>query len=100
MIIEINGKEYKLVYNIQSIMIFENLADKAFALDRVTDWMFLAFAALVTGTPDSAITFDDFTKWVGQEKNLSPIVDWLKKRIQVEQDISGDTTEEDEVKKK
>ena len=57
--IKINGEEYTLNKGMKAIIIFEKLNDKAFSLKNTTDIITYIFSAMLAGTPNMRLGFDE-----------------------------------------
>lgn len=91
-------KTYTLKYGIRAYILFEKIADKPFSIDGITDWVLLAYAMLLAGTPDADITLDEFIDSVSEEE-LNKAIQYATKLMAVERQL-GKEEDPDEVKKK
>lgn len=96
--LKIGKKTYTLKYGIRAYILFEKIADKPFSIDGVTDWVLLAYAMLLAGTPDADITLDEFIDSVSEEE-LNKSIQYATKLMAVEKQLGGEDDPE-EVKKK
>lgn len=86
--IEIKGKEYPLVYNIRTMMLFEGLRDKAFGITTVTDWLFLVYSSILAANKNLEYTLDEFIEDYMDDVHLEalqPYFDWLRGQMEVSQ---------------
>ncbi len=82
MIVKINGKEYTLKYNVRTLILFERMADKPFSVEGLTEWAMLAYAAILSGTPDADVELEDFLELTPDE--LNEVISWLMKQMKVD----------------
>jgi hypothetical protein len=57
--ITINGTDYTVKPGMKAIIIFEKITDEAFRLKTTTDILTYCYAAILAGTPDSKLGFDE-----------------------------------------
>ena len=57
--IKINGVDYTLKPGMKAIIIFEKLSDKAFSLKNTTDVITYIYSAMLAGTPNMRLGFDE-----------------------------------------
>lgn len=96
--LKVGKKQYTLKYGIRAFILFERIADKSFSIDGMTDWVLLAYAMLLSGSPDADITFDEFVDSLNAE-DLNKVVSWATKLMAVDKQLDEDKPDE-EVKKK
>ena len=98
MILKINNIEHTLKYNVRTLITYEKIADKPFSVNGLSEWALLAYAALLSGTPDADLTLEDFLEISPEE--LKKIIDWLIKQLGIDNQLKGETEEKKGSKKK
>lgn len=58
--VTIQGKEYKLAYNLRSLFVYEELAGKPYAGDRTIENYRLFLAMLLANNEDFSMNMDEF----------------------------------------
>lgn len=96
--LKVGKKQYTLKYGIRAYILFEKISDKSFSIGGMTDWVVLAYAMLLAGSPDADITLDEFIDSIDEEI-LSKVISWVTKLMAVDKQLDGDKPDED-VKKK
>lgn len=69
-IITINGVDYTLKPGMKAIIIFEKLADKAFSLKNTTDIITYIYSAMLAGTPNMRLGFDELLDAMDADTNI------------------------------
>lgn len=78
--LDVAGRSYQLKYNIRAIVLFEKMTDKPFTLACTTDHVIFLYAMLLSGTPDAAITLDDFMDAISPEQLRQAVV-WTSEQV-------------------
>lgn len=68
--VAINGKEYKLAYNLRSLFVYEEIAGHPYTGARSVDHYMLMYAMLMANNTDFAMTFDEFIDECDKDMNL------------------------------
>lgn len=100
--LEINGKEYPLIYNLRTVFTFEGISGKRLSMSLSRDWAILVYSAILSATKDLDFTFDDFISLYDNDPHLiqlAPAIKWLRKQIEVANQF-GEVDKEDGSKKK
>ncbi len=98
MILKINNIEHTLKYNVRTLIAYEKIADKPFSVDGLSEWALLAYASLLSGTPDAEITLEEFLEISPDE--LSKAISWLIKQLGIDDQLKGVVEEKKGSKKK
>lgn len=98
MILKIEGKEHTFKYNVRTLITYEKIADKPFSVNGLSEWALLAYAALLSGTPDADLTLEEFLEISPEE--LKKIIDWLIKQLGIDNQLKGEVEEKKGSKKK
>ena len=98
MILKINNIEHTLKYNVRTLITYEKIADKPFSVNGLSEWALLAYASLLSGTPDTDLTLEEFLEISPEE--LKKIIDWLIKQLGIDSQLKGEQEEKKGSKKK
>jgi len=75
----IKGKEIELKYSIRSLIMFENMAEKSFAPETLTDIITFMYCVVVSSSKDYSLTFDDFIDFLDENPDvIKDFGDWLQ----------------------
>lgn len=86
-VINIDGKEYGLSYNLRAMILFEKIADKPFSIEGVTDWVMLAYSCFLSANPENTVTFDLFIDSISDE-DMQKSIEWLADAMKVNNQFS------------
>lgn len=101
MIININDNEIELKRTMRAIIIYEAIADKAFAPKTTTDIIYYLYATVMASKPGTEITFDDFIEWLDNNPSaVGEFSEWLIKANDVDAQFSTKKKETKRVTKK
>ena len=98
MILKINNIEHTFKYNVRTLITYEKIADKPFSVNGLSEWALLAYAALLSGTPDADLTLEEFLEISPEE--LKKVIDWLIKQLGIDNQLKGEVEEKKGSKKK
>ena len=96
--LNIAGKDYELVYNMRTRVLFETIADKAFSLNKDKDWIMFAYAAMMAKHKDLSFSLDEFIDAMDIVR-LMAVIKWGSKLIEVERQLLRPDKEGDLKKK-
>jgi hypothetical protein len=68
--ITINGTDYAVKPGMKAIIISEKITGEAFRLKTTTDILAYCYAAILAGTPDSKLGFDELLEAIDAEPQL------------------------------
>ena len=75
----IKDKEIELKYSIRSLIMFENMAEKSFAPETLTDIITFMYCVVVSSSKDYSLTFDDFIDFLDENPDvIKDFGDWLQ----------------------
>lgn len=78
MIITINKKKITLKYSLRAMVMFENMTEKSFNPQGITDILTFMYCIVVSSAKDYSITFDDFMDAMDKNPNLvNEFAKWL-----------------------
>lgn len=68
--VTINNKDYKLVYSVRAIMLFEAAANKLFSLDTLSDQYLFLYCCILAGNRDTDLTFDKLLDYIDEDPSI------------------------------
>ena len=75
----IKDKEIELKYSIRSLIMFENMAEKSFAPETLTDIITFMYCVVVSSSGDYSLKFDDFIDFLDENPDaIKDFGDWLQ----------------------
>lgn len=66
----INNKEYRLKYTFRALMLFEQITNKMFNIESLSDELVFFYCILLASNPDDTMTFDEFMDSVDDNPTL------------------------------
>lgn len=66
----INKKEYKLKYTFRALMLFEQITNKMFSIDTLTDELIFFYSLILANNPDNTPTYDEFIDAIDNDNSL------------------------------
>lgn len=98
--IQINDREIELKYSFRALIIYENIQNKTFAPQTMTDVLVFFFCTIVGSDRDVQLSFDDFLDMIDQNPNLVvEFSEWLTNELNkdgvLESKDEGETFEAD-----
>ena len=80
MTITINKKKIELKYSLRSLMLYENIAEKSFLPQTLTDVVTYFYCVVVTSANDYTISFEDSVNILDNNPDyMSKFGDWMNK---------------------
>ena len=80
MTLTINKKKIELKYSLRSLMLYENIAEKSFLPQTLTDVVTYFYCVVVTSANDYTISFEDFVNILDNNPDyMSKFGDWMNK---------------------
>ena len=103
--VTINNKEYKLVYSVRAMMLFEAAASKLFSLDTLSDQYLFLYCCILAGNKDKDpdLTFDKLLDSLAVDPCIFTVyTDFMKRELSRQAEFKGkdDTKKGDEDKGK
>jgi hypothetical protein len=103
--VTINNKEYKLVYSVRAMMLFEAAASKLFSLDTLSDQYLFLYCCILAGNKDKDpdLTFDKLLDSLDVDPSIFTVyTDFMKRELSRQAEFKGkdDTKKGDEDKGK
>lgn len=89
--ITINNKEYKLVYSVRAMMLFEAAASKLFSLDTLSDQYLFLYCCILAGNKDTDdLTFDKLLDSIDEDPSIFTVyTDFMKKELSRQAEFKG-----------
>ena len=76
--VTIKGNTYALKYSFRALMIYENITQKSFNPQGLTDVITFFYSVVVASAKDMALSFDDFIDWIDANPSaLNEFSQWL-----------------------
>lgn len=76
--IKINEKEFELKYSIRAMIMYENMTEKSFAPESLTDIITFMYCVVVSSAKDYSIKFDEFIDYLDENpKIINDFGDWI-----------------------
>lgn len=100
--VTINNKEYKLVYSVRAMMLFEAAANKLFSLDTLSDQYLFLYCCILAGNKDSDLTFDKLLDSLDENPSIFQVyTEFMKRELSRQAEFKGkDDTKKGEEKGK
>lgn len=78
MTIKIKDKEVELKYTLRSMLMYENITDKSFNPETLTDVITFMYCVVVASSQDYSLKFDDFISELDEHPELiANFGEWL-----------------------
>ena len=76
--VKFNEKEYELKYSFRAYMIYENIMDKSFSPQGLTDMIVFFYSSLLAAAKGDIIKYEDFLDWLDDNPDeLTKFSNWL-----------------------
>lgn len=76
--VTIKEREIALKYSFRALMIYENITQKSFNPQGLTDVITFFYSVVVASARDMALSFDDFLDWIDDNpSSLNDFSQWL-----------------------
>lgn len=100
--VTINNHEYKLVYSVRAMMLFEAAASKLFSLDTLSDQYLFLYCCILAGNRDTDLTFDKLLDSLDEDPSIFTVfTEFLKRELSRQAEFKGkDDTKKGEDKGK
>jgi hypothetical protein len=87
--ITINKKKITLKYSIRSMMMYENMTQKSFSPNSITDVITFMYCVIVASSKDYSYTFDMFIDYLDEHPDLlNKFAEWIQDTSNVQADLS------------
>lgn len=99
MTIKIHDRDVELKYSFRALMIYENIQNKTFAPQSMTDVLVFFFSVIIASDKDAHLSFDEFLDMIDEKPSLvADFSEWLTNEFN--QNSMLESKDEDESKKK
>ena len=101
-IVTINNKDYKLVYSVRAMMLFEAAASKLFSLDTLSDQYLFLYCCILAGNKDTDLSFDKLLDSLDEDPSIfTAYTEFMKRELSRQAEFKGkDDTKKGEEKGK
>ncbi|AKU68606.1 hypothetical protein [Prevotella fusca] len=88
--VTINNKEYKLVYSVRAMMLFEAAASKLFSLDTLSDQYLFLYCCILAGNKDTDLTFDKLLDSIDEDPSIFTVyTEFMKAELARQAEFKG-----------
>lgn len=100
--VTINNKDYKLVYSVRAMMLFEAASQKLFGLDTLSDQYLFLYCCILAGNKDTDLTFDKLLDSLDEDPSIfTTFTEFMKRELSRQAEFKGkDDTKKGEDKGK
>ena len=100
--VTINNKEYKLVYSVRAMMLFEAAKNAIFSLDTLSDQYLFLYCCILAGNKDTDLTFDKLLDSLDENPSIFQVyTEFMKRELSRQAEFNGkDDTKKGEEKGK
>lgn len=80
--VTINDREIALRYTLRAMMVYENIMNKSFTPNGITEVIVYFYATVLASDKDYNLEFDDFVDWLDQNPDaIQQFTIWLESYI-------------------
>lgn len=88
--VTINNKDYKLVYSVRAMMLFEAAANKLFSLDTLSDQYLFLYCCILAGNKDTDLTLDILLDSLDENPGIFTIyAEFMKRELSRQAEFKG-----------
>ena len=88
--VTIKGNTYPLKYSFRALMIYENITQKNFNPQGLSDVITFFYSVVVASSRDNNLRFDDFIDWIDDNpSSLNEFSNWLNDVYKHQMEISN-----------
>lgn len=93
--IKIKNKEIELKYTIRALFIFEQIANKPFQTNTITDLYLLFYSIIIANDSNIDLTFDELITICDNDATLfTSFANWLTRQFQIQNQFSEDVPDD------
>lgn len=97
--IKVNDKEIELRYGFRSLIIYENIQNKTFSPESMTDILVFFYSVILGSSKDVQLSFDDFIDMIDEDPDLLiQFSNWLTLEMNKDSLLEGKNEEEESKK--
>lgn len=87
--ITLNKKKITLKYTLRAMMMYENMTQKSFSPNTITDVITFMYCVVVASSKDYSITFDQFIDYIDEHpETMTKFAEWIQDTSNVQADLS------------
>lgn len=96
--IKYQGKEYELKYSFRAMMVYENITDKSFAPNGLSDIIIFFYSCILAASKgQDVIKYDDFIDWLDENPiELENFSNWLLELMKQQHGLIRKTEQKEE----
>ena len=88
--VTINNKEYKLVYSVRAMMLFEAAKNAIFSLDTLSDQYLFLYCCILAGNRDTDLTFDKLLDSIDEDPRIFTVyTEFMKRELSRQAEFKG-----------
>lgn len=86
--IKIKDKEVELKYTLRSMIMFENMTDKTFKPEGLTDVITFMYCVIIASSKDYSLKFDEFIDILDEHPEIvQEFSDWLTTSVNTNENL-------------
>ena len=87
--ITFNKKKITLKYTLRAMMMYENMTQKSFSPNTITDVITFMYCVVIASSKDYSITFDQFIDYIDEHPDtMTKFAEWIQDTSNVQADLS------------
>jgi len=87
--ITLNKKKITLKYTLRAMMMYENMTQKSFSPNTITDVITFMYCVVIASSKDYSITFDQFIDYIDEHpETMTKFAEWIQDTGNVQADLS------------
>lgn len=87
--ITLNKKKITLKYTLRAMMMYENMTQKSFSPNSITDVITFMYCVVIASSKDYSITFDQFIDYIDEHpETMTKFAEWIQDTSNVQADLS------------
>ena len=87
--ITLNKKKITLKYTLRAMMMYENMTQKSFSPNTITDVITFMYCVVIASSKDYSITFDQFIDYIDEHpETMTKFADWIQDTSNVQADLA------------
>jgi hypothetical protein len=87
--ITLNKKKITLKYTLRAMMMYENMTQKSFSPNTITDVITFMYCVVIASSKDYSITFDQFIDYIDEHpETMTKFAEWIQDTSNVQADLS------------
>ena len=87
--ITLNKKKITLKYTLRAMMMYENMTQKSFSPNTITDVITFMYCVVIASSKDYSITFDQFIDYIDEHpETMTKFAEWIQDTSNVQADLA------------